>query len=151
MMEYRDIHDFKRTYKYFVEEVGRTQKSICEETGLLPPTINNLIRSKNGDTIRITPLTLAKIQDFNERYRDETEAFKPKKPMSPREVEEFAQELEEEDYLGRKKPPTIPEEKEAALKTLDQCDMFDLLRALSYHPQVKMNFNIELKENECSL
>ena len=150
-MEYRDIHEFKRTYKYLVEEVGRTQKSILDETGLSSPTVNSILRSKNGDSLRITSSTLAKIQGFNEKYWEEAEAFNPKKPMSGQEIEEFAQELEEEGYLGRKKPPTISEEKDVALKTLDQCDMFDLLRALSLYPGITMKIGIDIQENERSL
>lgn len=134
-MEYRDIYDFKRCYKYLVEEKGRTQKSICEETGLQAATIMSIVRSKNGDSIKIKASTLAKVQDFNEKYRDEA---KVNKKMSPREIDEFREELEEEGYLGRKPLPTIPEEKEASLKTLDQCDVFDLLRALSHYAEIKI-------------
>jgi transcriptional regulator with XRE-family HTH domain len=144
-MEYRDIHNFKRCYKYLVEEKGRTQKSICEETGLQPGIITKIIRSKNGDTVKLNSSTLAKIQDFNTKYREEAEAFK-KQTMSPQELKEFAEELEEEGYLGRKKPPTIAEEKDAALKSLDQCDTFDLLRQLSYYHCVQVTININLKK-----
>jgi transcriptional regulator with XRE-family HTH domain len=147
-MEYRDIHDFKRCYKYLVEEMGRTQKSICEETGLQPATVMKIIRSKNGDKMNIQASTLASVQDFNEAYREEAEAFKPKKPMSPQEVEEFAQELEEEGYLGRKKPPTISEEKDVMLKTLDECDAFDLLKVLWLRHSDEVTININLKKSE---
>lgn len=145
MMEYRDLHDFKRTYKYLVEEMGRTQKSICEETGLPPPTILKILRSKNGDKVSLQASTLAKVQDFNKKYHDEAEADK-KQTISPRVIEEFAEDLEEEGYLGRKKPPTIPEEKEAALKTLDQCDVFDLLKAISLQTTAEVTININLKK-----
>lgn len=143
-MEYRDIHEFKRCYKYLVEEKGRTQKSILDETQLHAPLVNSLIRSKNGDKVKINASTLAKIQDFNLKYRDDIFTAKSI-GISQQEIGELAEDLEEEGYLGRKKPPTVTEEKEAKLKTLDECDVFDLLKAISFKKNVKII--IEIKES----
>jgi hypothetical protein len=139
-MEYRDVHEFKKIYKYLTEEKGRPQSSIIQESTLAPTTINSIMKSTVDDPPRITTSTLVKIQDFNGKYKDLIYST----IMSKQEFEEFAHEVSKEynpDYYGRRKPPTLVEENAAKLKTLDQCDVFDLLRALSLQPGINLKID----------
>lgn len=137
-MEYRDIHNFKRIYKELVETDGKPQDFILKESGLTHPTLKQILNSDKDHPPKIKSTTLAKIQKFNDQYI----TYVRNQIGFDKELDETLG--EERDYFGRKTPPTMEEENAVRLKTLDECDVFDLLRQLSLHTEINLNITIKI-------
>ena len=131
-----DICRFKTTYRYLKNTYSRTDESISEEMGLALMTAKKLLDATKGNIPDIRNGTWAKVQDFNEKYRDEVGDLD-----SVSEMAEYSGHMEREyAYKGNGSPI----EKEE----LENGDEWDMIRALvkMFGLKVSISMNIKIEE-----
>lgn len=130
-----DIYWFKKVYRYLTEERGWKIMEIVADTQMSHLTVKSLINATKKDIPKLRASTIARLQDFVKRWREEVDDDLD----DVAETAEGIRHMIEENGNGKNM-----ESVEVKPMTLGEADEYDLLRALSKIEKLSLNITISM-------